>query len=181
MPTEKFFKILAKHKITLTDKNKSQSIHDFEDHNNGQIKYLDALRYIQAKEETPESWEVTKAQPKLRARGTEEKAMGTTGFTTLVFNSPVRKIYNTPAVTSPINNLNNTDVRNRTIGDFDNFKLDSIAAEEVEVASRPGNSMNVTLKGDLWNTKQKSIKFDNDEKPSDKSTNADEEDGLKYR
>ena len=46
MPTNEFFDILGQYNITLSSKNKSQSIHDFEDHNNGQIKYLDALRYI---------------------------------------------------------------------------------------------------------------------------------------
>lgn len=103
MPTDQFFKILEKHKIVLTGKNKSQSIHDFQDHNNGQIKYLDALRYIQTNEQQVESWEVTKAQPKLRQRGTEDNSMGTTKFTTLVFGSPARKMYHTTAVTSPSN------------------------------------------------------------------------------
>lgn len=48
MSTDQFFNILEEHRIALTEKNKSQSIHDFQDHNNGQIKYIDALRYIQA-------------------------------------------------------------------------------------------------------------------------------------
>ena len=48
-------------------------------------------------------WEVTKAAPKLRTRGNEEKIMNTTGFTSLVFGSPTRKMYNTGAVTSPAN------------------------------------------------------------------------------
>ena len=61
MPTQKFFKILQDHNITLTDKNRSQSIHDFQDHNNGQIKYLDALRYIQSNDQQADAWKVTKA------------------------------------------------------------------------------------------------------------------------
>ena len=101
MATQKFFKILEDHNIKLTEKNKSQSVHDFQDHNNGQINYVDALRYIQASDMADDVWEVTKAQPKLRTRGNEEKIMNTTGFTSLVFGSPTRKMYNTGAVTSP--------------------------------------------------------------------------------
>lgn len=40
--------------------------------------------------------------------------------------------------------------------------------------------MNLTIKDKLWNSKKKQIKFD-EEKPSAASTNADDEDGLKYR
>ena len=85
----------------LTEKNKSQSIHDFEDHNNGQIRYLDALRYIQAHDTNWETLEVTKAQDKSKSRTRDERPMAATTFTTLVYGSPVRKLYNTSTVTSP--------------------------------------------------------------------------------
>ena len=99
--TKKFFKILEDHNIQLSEKNKSQSIHDFQDHNNGHINYLDALRYIQASEQIEERWEVTKAQPRLRAHGTDEKAQTMQGFTTLVFNSPAHRMLNTTTIASP--------------------------------------------------------------------------------
>lgn len=102
LPTEAFFKILEENQIMLTQKNKSQSIHDFEDHNNGQIRYLDALRYIQAHDSNWETQEVTKGtKDKSKSRNTEDNPMATTNFTTLVYGSPVRRLYNTSTVTSP--------------------------------------------------------------------------------
>lgn len=78
-------------------------MHDFEDHNNGQIRYLDALRYIQAHDSNWQSLEVTKPHDKSKSRNNEERAaQAATNFTTMVYASPVRKLYNTSTVTSPM-------------------------------------------------------------------------------
>ena len=43
-----------------------------------------------------------------------------------------------------------------------------------------GNQLNLKIKDNFWNSKRKHIQFD-EEKPSASSTNADEEEGVKYR
>lgn len=45
LPIDTFFQTLREHDIKLSDKGRAQSVHDFADQN-GQINYLDALRYI---------------------------------------------------------------------------------------------------------------------------------------
>ena len=108
--------------------------------------------------------------------------MGTTNFTTLVYASPVRRMYHTGAVCSP-NNVDMDRVLRAQQSDLDQLKDQSINLEDVNKKKEVVNSMNLTLKDKLWNnSKKKKIMFDNEEKPSAASTNAgDDDDGLKYR
>lgn len=114
----------------------------------------------------------------MRQRGTEEKSFNTTGFNTLVYGSPARRMYYTGAVTSPCN-TNNKDYDPNLTRDMENI-IDR-AIPFVEVPRREtAASMNLTLKDKLWNSKHKSLKFD-DEKPTAVSTYGDEEDSLKFK
>lgn len=89
-------------------------------------------------------------------------------------------MYHTGAVTSP-KSPRNVDVRLDTADDLDDIKNNSIKVEDQKSRTKTGQSMSLTLKGNLWNnSKKKQTRFD-EEKPSAASTNADEEDGLKYR
>ena len=105
LPIETFFQTLSAHNIKLSDKGRAQSVHDFAD-KNGQINYLDALRYIQATDYNLD-WDVIKTQQRSTKNSSnpgEGRSFGATAqpasYQAMVYGSPVRKFYNTNYNTS---------------------------------------------------------------------------------
>ena len=109
---------------------------------------MDALRYIQAHDSNWETLEVTKGnKDKSKSRNkNEEYPNAATNFTTLVYGSPVRKLYNTSTVTSPIRD------------DYlDENQMPSKITKNQQMTTEKGKQLNLKIKDNFWNSKRKHI------------------------